>query len=208
MLRKGHPTRWMATIIGKPNAGKGTLFNELKKRFNGFIEVSLGDICRWHKTQNTELWKESEKYMRVNETSLWPSEALCSAVDHHLEVCDEGGVLIFDGLPRRTDQVELACELAHRFGCDGIRVFHVETADSVCEERAATRQRPDDAEIARRLYEYHEYTLPAISALLNCGAIHVNFVTLDSTEMKAMAPGYAQAIATLQGLQPRVLVST
>lgn len=187
-------------VIGKPNAGKTTLFNEISAYRSTL--VSMGDMCREEAKTRSDIWKQAEDHMRKTSSTLWSTEAIVRMLEKNLN--GESVGLIFDGLLRAPEQVPVAWDIAHRYKCNRIQLFIVETSDAECIKRAGGRGREDDPDIAKRLHDYHHETLPAIRDMVESRPFDVDKVTFDSTEMRRDAKKFARIVADIMGFMPRM----
>lgn len=96
-------------IMGAPNAGKGTLCDEIRKVY-GLIHLSTGDILRAEVAKGTDLGKEVKIIMANGH--LVPDDIMVRLIINRIQsdrnIRDRG--LLLDGFPRTVKQAE---ELHH-----------------------------------------------------------------------------------------------
>ena len=87
-------------MLGAPGTGKGTIGNELCKKYN-LVHLATGDIFRDEIKRETELGKKANEYISKGE--LVPDEITIKMVEGKL---DELGNVLLDGFPRTIPQAE------------------------------------------------------------------------------------------------------
>jgi len=91
-------------LLGPPGAGKGTLAGLLKDH-QGFSHISTGDILREEMKNNSDIGKETKKYIESGE--LVSDEVVTRLIEGRLtkgQKSDKGFML--DGFPRTTKQAQ------------------------------------------------------------------------------------------------------
>ena len=88
-------------LIAAPGAGKGTLSNDLLKKYD-YVHISTGDLLREQVAKGDELGKEIAKVQESG--GLVSNEIVYKALENKLsdKACDNGYIL--DGFPRNLEQ--------------------------------------------------------------------------------------------------------
>lgn len=119
-------------LFGKPGAGKGTRLSEfLKGREDQFEVLSVGNLLRKARKEQTELGKKAEAYM--NAGKLVPDEIINSIAIDGIQKAEK--TVITDGFPRTVAQAEAMIEA----GAKPDVVIHFYVDDEVVLERAKHR---------------------------------------------------------------------
>ncbi len=157
-------------LFGVPGSGKGTQ-GEVIGKFEHMCHLAMGDIFRSLDKQS-DIGREFLSYSTKG--LLVPDELTVRVWKAHVdgrvatgELTPERRLLLLDGIPRTTDQVELIS--AH---VDVVRIVHFVIPDRTVlikrlKGRALKGNRPDDANedvIRERLRVYDESTAPVLSA--------------------------------------------
>ncbi len=87
-------------MLGAPGTGKGTIGNELCKKYN-LVHLATGDIFRDEIKRQTELGKKANEYMSKGE--LVPDEITIAMVEGKLDKMEN---VLLDGFPRTIPQAE------------------------------------------------------------------------------------------------------
>ena len=87
-------------MLGAPGTGKGTIGNELCKKYN-LVHLATGDIFRDEMKRQTELGKKANEYMSKGE--LVPDEITIAMVEGKLDKMEN---VLLDGFPRTIPQAE------------------------------------------------------------------------------------------------------
>jgi len=192
-------------FFGPPNVGKGSLVKKMTELYH--IEpLSVGDICREEKRKNSLLWQEASAYMEATESTLWPTETLMQAFEHRFEsiVKKSAGDLILDGFIRLSDQVEYFVRLVQSYSLHEVVVVDMRAPYDVCVKRALKRDREDDADIHRRLKEYHDSSIPALNHLMSYSAIlPIQRINYNGEEDFIRMESFCQGMGLLYNLSPR-----
>lgn len=192
-------------LLGAPGSGKGTASERLIK-FNGFTQLSTGDLYRAEISNKTELGLKAIEYM--NAGKYVPDEITIGMVAKFLE--KQSTNLLFDGFPRTLAQAQELDKLLEAKGTKLDKVVHFVCDENVLLERLSGRMicpvckksyhktnikpkvegicdndgatlvvRPDDApeKIKVRLVEYNTLTAPLIKIYNN------KMVELDVTNV-------------------------
>lgn len=195
-------------FIGKPNAGKGTLQKSfLEGRSEEFELLSVGDLLRKARKEQTELGKKAAAYMDAG--ILVPDELICGLAIPALQSATKP--IISDGFPRNVYQAKamldagispiviefyvddnVARERAlNRLICEKcgetytLNQFHPPLVEGICDKCGSPlgKRSDDNSEVVeRRLKEYQEKTLPVIN-FLACNNIEVH--TIDTSSSNA-----------------------
>jgi adenylate kinase len=194
-------------MLGPPGAGKGTQAEILAQKL-GLVHVSSGDLFRENLSNQTELGKLAQTYMRKGE--LVPDDVTIAMVKERLSRpdCAKGAVL--DGFPRTPAQAEalnkilaemnakvdlvplirvpndvLVERLSGRWMSKSGRVYHalynppkVKWVDDI--DGTPLYQREDDKPetVQRRIDVYYEQTAPLIDYYRQAGLL----VEIDGTQ--------------------------
>ena len=192
-------------LFGKPGAGKGTRLGEFLEGKEGIFEVlSVGNLLRKARKEQTELGKQAESYM--NSGALVPDEIINAIVIDGLRNANKP--IIIDGFPRTVGQAAAMLEagvLPHnvielyvddevviqrakdRIVCGGCgepyttNDFKPPKTHGVCDKCGGTLvRRTDDEEdvVKERLRVYQEQTYPVVKFLGDNG---VKIYTIDNS---------------------------
>lgn len=162
---------YVLILLGPPGSGKGTQAVDLSKKL-GVPHISVGDLFRAAKANNTPLGQEAAKYM--DKGLLVPDELTIEMVKDRVNQPDAKLGYILDGFPRTLPQ---ANKLAGILGSKRLIVINLDVDDEVLVTRLAGRGRADDTPetVKQRLVEYHSKTKPLIDFYKDRGyLINVN----------------------------------
>lgn len=87
-------------MLGAPGTGKGTIGNELCKKYN-LVHLATGDIFRDEIKRETELGKKANEY--ISKGNLVPDEITIAMVEGKLDMLEN---VLLDGFPRTIPQAE------------------------------------------------------------------------------------------------------
>ena len=87
-------------MLGAPGTGKGTIGNELCKKYN-LVHLATGDIFRDEIKRETELGKKANEY--ISKGNLVPDEITIAMVEGKLDQLEN---VLLDGFPRTIPQAE------------------------------------------------------------------------------------------------------
>ena len=174
-------------IMGVQGSGKGTQGTLLAKDLE-MVQISVGDILRWHIQHHTKLGAQVRRTMAAGE--LVSDELVESVVRERLDMHDWNYGFVIDGFPRNRRQAEFFLE---SYDIDG--VIHLDLPDEEVRRRVLARRlcsrcsldynliahrpavedrcdvcggelvrRDDDTEeaLANRLRDYHRKTNPVL----------------------------------------------
>lgn len=118
---------FIAYLLGKKNAGKGTYTKMLSKAIGGdrIAHISVGDLVREtykevkdeEKRKNLEEWLKNnyrgfisvdqamEALVNKDQSTLLPTEFILALVKRKIELLGEKRTLFIDGFPRKLDQI-------------------------------------------------------------------------------------------------------
>jgi len=192
-------------LFGKPNAGKGTRLEEfLERRKDEYEVLSVGNLLRKARADQTELGKQAAYYM---DTGLMvPDDIINAVVIEGIKSCEK--TIFTDGFPRTVGQAEAMLNA----GVYPTKVIEFFVDDSVILERASHRlvcpkcgaaftttgfkppkvagicdncgstlsKRADDdpSVVQNRLKVYQEETLPVLDVLAKA---NIEIHTIDNT---------------------------
>ncbi|NJC70109.1 nucleoside monophosphate kinase [Planosporangium thailandense] len=174
-------------ITGVPGSGKSTQATMLARDLD-LVQISVGDIFRWHVRQHTKIGAHVRRTMAAGK--LVDDDLVESIVRERLQLHDWNYGFIIDGFPRSRDQAEFFLEsydidavidlrlpeeevrrrvLARRI-CTGCgRDYNLvteppatENSCDACGGELVTRADDTEAALTTRLREYHEKTAPVL----------------------------------------------
>lgn len=174
-------------IMGVQGSGKGTQSALLAEDLD-LVQISVGDIFRWHIQQHTKLGAQIRR--TIDAGHLVPDDVVESVVRQRLEQHDWNYGFIIDGFPRSRSQAEfflesydidgvvhlhlpdeevrrrvLARRLCSRCGLDYNLIFHrpaVEDRCDVCGGELVRRSDDTEEALANRVRDYHRKTDPVL----------------------------------------------
>lgn len=155
-------------LLGGPGAGKGTLANQLQKKYGDYFLLSPGSLYRKEAQLGTEFGlKARDEYW--GKGNLCPDEMTNQLVWQTIKgLCSPN--VIFDGYPRTVTQAKYL---------DGIiqidNILDIVISDKIAIQRLLRRSkienRPDDTEavIKQRLEVYHSNNSQIIEYYITSG---------------------------------------
>lgn len=156
-------------LFGPPGAGKGTLGKRLHETGH-FFHFSSGDMFRALDPQS-EHGRLLTDY--ADKGLLAPDDLTIAIWKNYMETCVEKGtfspdkqILLLDGLPRTTDQVQLASEKLNVVGICVLDAPDFEVFVQRLKNRALEEGRKDDADetvIRKRFDVYQKQTAAVLS---------------------------------------------
>lgn len=94
-------------VFGKPNSGKGSRLNEIRKKIKEPIHVlAVGDLLRQEVEEGTELGKLAKQYM--SQGLLVPDEVINNMMLNKIR--ETQGIIVLDGYPRTVQQANAMLE--------------------------------------------------------------------------------------------------
>ena len=163
-------------MLGAPGSGKGTIGNEICKKYN-LVHLATGDIFRDEMKRQTELGKKAEEYM--SQGKLVPDEITIAMVEGKLDEMDN---VLLDGFPRTIPQAEALDKYLESKGKKITAVINLDVPDkdiitfmppkveSICDKCGSPliKRKDDNPEtIKERLDVYHQNTEPLIEYYKN-----------------------------------------
>lgn len=174
-------------IMGIQGSGKGTQSN-LMSRDLDLVQISVGDMFRWHVQHHTKLGAHVRRIMAAGE--LVGDDLVEQAFQERLAQHDWNYGFVIDGFPRNARQAEflmesydidavihlalpddevrrrvLARRLCNRCGMDynliAYRPKHPDTCD-VCGGGLVAREDDTEEALAARVHDWHTKTDPAL----------------------------------------------
>lgn len=119
-------------LFGKPGAGKGTRLSEfLKGRESEYEVLSVGNLLRKARKEQTELGKKAESYMDAGK--LVPDEIINAIIIEGIKNAEKA--IFTDGYPRTLGQAQAMLEN----GVYPAKVINFDVADEIVIERAKDR---------------------------------------------------------------------
>jgi adenylate kinase len=119
-------------IMGVPGSGKSTQAGMLARDFD-LVQISVGDIFRWHVKQHTKIGAQVRRVMAAGQ--LVGDDLVERIVRDRLEQHDWNYGFIIDGFPRSRRQAEFFLE---SYDIDG--VIHLDLPDSEVRRRVLSRR--------------------------------------------------------------------
>src|SRR5690349_17141611 len=118
--------------MGVQGSGKGTQASMLARDLD-LVQISVGDILRWHVQNHTKIGAQVRRVMAAGE--LVDDELVGSVVRERLEQHDWNYGFVIDGFPRNRPQAEFFLE---SYDIDG--VVHLDLPDSEVHRRVLARR--------------------------------------------------------------------
>lgn len=122
-------------FLGAPGSGKGTQARQLCEKF-GLAHISTGDILRKAIKEETELGKNTRRYVDGGE--LVPDDIILGIIKEELTGSDRG--FIFDGFPRTHAQAEGLENILNELGMNIDRVINLQVGDQAIIDRLVARR--------------------------------------------------------------------
>jgi adenylate kinase len=161
-------------LFGIQGSGKGTQAKRLAAEQNYVIFEAGGELRRIA-ASGSVLGNAIASF--INEGHLVPFEIIMQVVRYFVESKDASQKILFDGIPRDTDQKkafdEMMSELGRDFAALQLTVNEEESLKRIL-LRAKEQGRADDASeesIRRRMALFHEKTEPVIKAYAEQGKV-------------------------------------
>ena len=206
-------------LFGKPGAGKGTRLSEfLKGREDLYEAISVGNLLRKARNEQSELGKEAEFYM--NSGQLVPDEIINKIVIAGIKSATKN--VFLDGYPRTVGQAKSMIEAGIipnkviNFDVDDELVFFRAKTRIVCEKCGETYtthdfkppkiegicdiccsklvKRKDDQEdvVKSRIKTYNSETYPVLEFLQSHG---IQIFTIDNSDPIPARKKFAELFA-------------
>jgi adenylate kinase len=160
-------------LFGIQGSGKGTQAKKIAAEF-GYELFETGAALRKIATQDTELGRSVKK--TIDAGHHVSAETVIAVLRAAVETA-EGKSMLFDGIPRNTDQMgpfdAVLRESGREFRCIEIHVDEEAAVQRIL-KRASLEGRADDASeesIRRRMQLFHEKTEPVIEAYRTRGIV-------------------------------------
>lgn len=130
--------RRIVIFIGPPGAGKGSL-SQLCVKELGWAQLSTGNLCRYHITEQTELGKQID--LAIKSGKLISDGVIVDMVDKALpETFKQSPIVILDGFPRTVAQAQaLENKIAEIEFPVAFVVVHLNLSDHKVLERLGSR---------------------------------------------------------------------
>ena len=125
-------------FLGPPGSGKGSMSELCVKTF-GWTQLSTGNMCRKHITEQTQVGKAID--FAIKSGKLVSDELVTSMVEQSLQEClGHSSVIILDGYPRTVAQArQLAHLLDTKFKNIKLKVVRFGVPDDLLVERLSAR---------------------------------------------------------------------
>lgn len=120
-------------MLGAPGTGKGTIGNEICKKYN-LVHLATGDIFRDEMKRKTELGIKAEEYISKGE--LVPDSVTIKMVEGKLDKLDN---VLLDGFPRTIPQAEALNEYLNKNNKNITAVINLNVPDEDIIKRTSSR---------------------------------------------------------------------
>ncbi len=161
-------------LFGIQGSGKGTQAKRLAAE-KGYVIFEAGGELRKIAASGTELGQKVSSF--IDHGHLVPFEIIMDVVRTFVAAREEEGKILFDGIPRDTDQMKafdaMMQELGRDFVCVQLTVDKEQALKRI-QQRALEQGRADDASeefIRRRMGLFHEKTEPVIREYAGRGKV-------------------------------------
>jgi len=147
-------------LFGIQGSGKGTQANILKERF-GYKIFETGAELRKISHENSELGKTVKTILEAG--NLVSSEVVIDILNDFLFKCTSEDKIIFDGIPRNTEQQKKFDEIIQKYSRKLVCVeIEIPTEETI--KRLTSRGRHDDTEdaIKNRIQIFKSHIQPII----------------------------------------------
>ncbi len=175
--------RIVYSLMGPPNCGKGTLVKEIANKFGDSLGIiPVGELI-------TERLAQDKKTHRglieqKNSGDFLPTSFVLELVDEKIAQIGDLPIRIFDGIPRKMDQIDPFNEITCSLKSDRVVIVYISADDEICVKRAMNRGRSDDFEIRKRLLNFRKETSPVVSYYRHYSYRHdYSFVEVDGNHM-------------------------
>jgi adenylate kinase len=128
--------RFAVILIGPPGSGK-TLITEHLEANREIATLKMGRLLRDEIKQGTVLGDQLKSSLDTGQ--LAPIELVAEVVEQALAQL-EAGIILFDGFPRRTDQLEPYFQLSRRFELHLAAVIVLELSPAIAIKRLSGRR--------------------------------------------------------------------
>lgn len=125
----------LVILMGPPGSGKGSLSRILVDDM-GWIQLSTGNLCRFHIAQQTSIGKEIDLILRSGK--LVHDELIASMVESWIAEQPSDKTMLLDGYPRTVEQARLLLDMA-KSGNYVLKIFDFIVPDQVIIDRLAHR---------------------------------------------------------------------
>lgn len=125
----------IVVLLGPPGSGKGSLSKLLVHEL-GWIQLSTGNLCRYHIAQQTALGKEID--LIISSGKLINDDLVSAMVAEWLGEQDPSRVVLLDGYPRTAEQARHLMGIVSG-GHSTLSFFNFSVPDDVIVERLAHR---------------------------------------------------------------------
>lgn len=161
-------------LFGIQGSGKGTQAKRLAAE-QGYTIFETGAELRKIAASGTELGQKIASF--IDHGHLAPHEVVMEVVRAAVESYPANQTLLFDGIPRDSDQMHafnaMMSDLGRLFTCIELTVDEEQAVERI-KERAIKQGRADDASeefIRRRMSIFHQKTKPVIQAYSQQGKV-------------------------------------
>jgi len=115
-------------FLGPPGSGKGTQSEFICKDFH-IVQLSTGDLLRYHRKNGTELGKKAQEFMDKGE--LVPDDLIIEIIRNELKKEEYSNGFLLDGFPRTITQAEALDKLLAELNLhlDAVLVLNVPTEE-------------------------------------------------------------------------------
>ena len=209
----------ITVLFGKPGAGKGTRLSEfLEGKEESYEKISVGDLLRKARKEQTELGKKAESYM--NSGGLVPDEIVNQIVIDGIKSATKN--VFLDGFPRTIGQAQamidagiipnkvvnfdvddelvlfrartrLVCEsCGDTFTTHDFRPPKVEGICDTCGGNLGRRKDDEEEVVKNRLKVYNSETYPVLDFFKNHG---VEIFAIDNSHPPSARKHFAELFA-------------
>lgn len=156
------PPKSAVILLGPPGSGKTTITNKLMSDDN-VQALETGRLLRSEVAAGTKIGEKLKLFL--DEGKLAPTEMVAEVVRDRVQQRD-ASVVLFDGFPRREDEISVFFDLLTENGFDRFAVLVLELPRELAIHRILNRRskRPEDnpATVKKRLDIYEQDTVPVI----------------------------------------------
>lgn len=148
-------------LLGSPGSSKTTVAKKITSG-DGIAVLETGRLLREEQSRGTEVGEKLKPFLESGQ--LAPTEMVIEVVDRGIQQLD-ASVILFDGFPRREEEIGAFFEQIKKSRIDLYAVQILELSRSLAVDRLLSRQeRPDDNPdtVNERLDIYERETNPVI----------------------------------------------
>lgn len=149
-------------LFGIQGSGKGTQAKIISERYN-LVIFETGEKCRSLAKEDSELGQKIRNL--VEHGDLVPAPIIMEIVDHFMSQIPADQGVIFDGLPRNSEQQAAFDAILKKWNRDFLAI-HIDLSEEVTIKRLLARGRHDDIPeiITNRIKIFIKETSPVIAS--------------------------------------------